>query len=100
MQKVQATTTEAKNEVFVGKKPIMVYVSAALLQLSNEPEITIKARGMSIPKAVDVSQIMIKKMDKLGYEIKKIELGSEQLQSQDGKVRNVSTVEITIRGAR
>lgn len=88
--------TKASNEIFIGKKPLMTYVTAALVQLANEPSVMIKARGMSITKAVDVSQIIVKRMDTLGYKIGAVKIGSEQLQSQDGKMRNVSTIEIEV----
>ncbi|MEM2759245.1 MAG: DNA-binding protein [Nitrososphaerales archaeon] len=87
---------KAANEIFVGKKPLMTYVTAALVQLANEPNVTIKARGMSITKAVDVSQIIVKRMDTLGYKINNVKIGSEQMQSQDGKTRSVSTIEIEV----
>ncbi len=88
--------TKATNEIFIGKKPLMTYVTAALVQLANEPSVVIKARGMSITRAVDVSQIIVKRMNTLGYKITAVKIGSEQLQSQDGKTRNVSTVEIEV----
>lgn len=93
---MQEQTTKARNEIFVGKKPLMAYVTASLVQLANEPNVTIKARGKSITKAVDVAQIIIKRMDTLGYQIGDVRLGSEQMQSQDGKTRNVSTIEIAL----
>lgn len=88
--------TKASNEIFIGKKPLMVYVTATLVQLANEPNVIIKARGMSITMAVDVAQIIVKRMDTLGYKIGAVKLGSEQMQSQDGKTRNVSTIEIEV----
>jgi DNA-binding protein len=94
MQETQSAGVKARNEIFVGKKPLMAYVTASLVQLANEPKVSIKARGKSITKAVDVAQIIIKRMDTLGYKIGEIKLGSEQMQSQDGKTRNVSTIEI------
>jgi DNA-binding protein len=93
---MQETATKMKNEIFVGKKPLMAYVTASLVQLANEPKVTIKARGKSITKAVDVAQIIIKRMDTLGYKINGVKIGSEQMQSQDGKTRNVSTIEIEL----
>ncbi len=86
----------ASNEIFIGKKPLMTYVTAALVQLANEPSVTIKARGLSITRAIDVAQIIAKRMDSLGYKIGNVKLGSEQMQSQNGKTRNVSTIEIEI----
>ncbi len=88
--------TKASNEIFIGKKPLMTYVTATLVQLANEPNVIIKARGMSITTAVDVAQIIVKRMDTLGYKIVAVKLGSEQMQSQDGKTRNVSTIEIEV----
>lgn len=55
---------------------------------------------MSITKAVDVAQIIVKRMDTLGYKIGEVKLGSEQMQSQDGKTRNVSTIEIALSRAK
>ncbi|HEX9677931.1 DNA-binding protein [Nitrososphaera sp.] len=87
---------KASNEIFIGKKPLMVYVTATLVQLANEPTVLIKARGKSITRAVDVAQIIVKRMNTIGYKIGQIKLGSEQLMSEDGKPRNVSTIEVPI----
>ena len=38
----------------------MTYVTATLVQLANEATVFIKARGKSIPMAVDVAQIIVK----------------------------------------
>jgi len=100
---VESTTsteeqTEAKerNVIFVGTKPIMTYVTATLTQLSNNPIVTIKARGKRITQAVDVSQMIVKRMDTVGYTISDVRIASDSLTSQDGKKRNVSTIEIDI----
>jgi DNA-binding protein len=90
------TRNKASNEIFVGKKPLMTYVTATLVQLANEPIVVIKARGKSITRAVDVAQIIVKRMDTLGYKIGPVKIGSEIVQSQDGKARNVSTIEVAI----
>lgn len=88
--------SKASNEIFVGKKPLMAYVTATLVQLANEDKVVVKARGNSITRAVDVAQIIEKRMDSMGYKLGETKLGTEQLQSQDGKTRNVSTIEIEI----
>jgi archaea-specific DNA-binding protein len=90
----------SSNEIFIGKKPLMTYVTATLVQLANEPTVVIKARGKSITRAVDVAQIIVKRMDTLGYKIGPIKLGSETVQSDDGRVRNVSTIEVPISRTR
>ena len=86
---------EKKNDViFIGKKPIMSYVTSAIIQLTSFDSITIKARGMSIGPAVDVTQVLMKRTD--AFEIGQIRINSESLESQDGRTRNVSTIEIPI----
>jgi len=87
---------KSSNEIFIGKKPLMTYVTATLVQLANESTVFIKARGKSIPMAVDVSQIIIKRMNTLGYQIASVKIGSETVKSQDGNTRNVSTIEIAV----
>ena len=54
----QPETSGPRDIIYIGKKPLMAYVTSTLIQLSNIPCVTIKARGMSIGRAVDVSQII------------------------------------------
>ena len=75
----------------------MVYVTSTLIHLANQPTVTIKARGLSIGRAVDVSQIILRRMENIGYAIGEVKIGSEILQSEDGRTRNVSTMEIEIK---
>jgi len=86
-----------RDTIYIGKKPLMAYVTATLIQLTNVPSVTIKARGMSIGRAVDVSQIISRKTENAGYTIGNIKLGSEALESQDGRTRNVSTIDIEVK---
>ena len=87
---------EDRDVIFVGTKPIMTYVSATLTQLSTRHTVTIKARGKRITQAVDVSQMIVKRMNTVGYVISDVRILSDSLTSQDGKTRNVSTIEIDI----
>jgi DNA-binding protein len=91
------TSPGNRDTVYIGKKPLMAYVTSTLIQLANIPSVRIKARGMSIGRAVDVSQIISRKTENAGYLIGEIILGSEALESQDGKTRNVSTIEIEVK---
>ncbi len=88
--------SEERDVIFVGTKPIMTYVSATLTQLSTRETVTIKARGKRITQAVDVSQMIVKRMDSVGYVVSDVRISSDSLTSQDGKQRNVSTIEIDI----
>ena len=84
------------NIVFIGKKPILTYLNATLTLLANEPTVTVKARGRSIITAVDVSQMIVKRMNAMGYKVSGVRIFSERLESKDGKERNVSTIEIDV----
>ena len=86
-----------RDTIFIGKKPLMAYVTSTLIQLANLPAVHIKARGMSIGRAVDVAQIIARKTESAGYVIGEIKIGSEALESQDGRTRNVSTIEIEVK---
>ncbi len=74
----------------------MTYVTATLVQLANEPTVLIKARGKSITRAVDVAQIIVKRMENMGYKIGHVKIGTQVIQSDDGRERNVSTIEVQI----
>ena len=88
---------ETRDTVYIGKKPIMAYVTSTLIQLASLPAVNIKARGMTIGRAVDVAQIISRKTENAGYTIGEIRIGSESLESQDGRTRNVSTIEIEVK---
>jgi DNA-binding protein len=90
-------STEQRDTVYIGKKPIMAYVTSTLIQLATLPSVSIKARGMTIGRAVDVAQIISRKTENAGYTIGDIRIGSESLESQDGRTRNVSTIEIVVK---
>ena len=90
-------STEQRDTVYIGKNPILAYVTSTLIQLANMPVVSIKARGMSIGRAVDVAQIISRKTENAGYTVGNISIGSEALESQDGRTRNVSTIEIEVK---
>jgi len=82
--------------LFVGTKQIMAYVTSALIQLTDNNRLFVKARGNSIGRAVDVSQIIVRKMSSAGFSITDIEVGSEELSSRDNKMRQVSYISLEI----
>ena len=81
--------------IFIGKKPLMTYVTSAIIQLSTLPVVTIKARGQSIGMAINIAEIILQRT-KPAYITGEIKIGSESLKSSDGKHRNVPTIEIPI----
>jgi DNA-binding protein len=86
----------ADNVVFVGRKPTMSYVLAVITQFNdNMKEVHIKARGRSISRAVDVSEIVKNRF--LGdVKVKSIETGTEERVVEDGNKINVSTIDLTL----
>jgi DNA-binding protein len=83
------------NTIFVGKKPVMSYVLACLTLFQNGTmDITLKARGRAISKAVDAAQILTKKFVP-EVTVKSIELSTELVRSIDsGATSDVSSMEI------
>ena len=71
-------TTQNRDTVYIGKKPIMAYVTSTLIQLSSSQQVNIKARGLSIGRAVDVAQIVVRRSDSR-HSIGDIKIGSESL---------------------
>jgi DNA-binding protein len=82
-----------RDVILVGKKPVMSYAMAALMQLTETGEITIKARGRAISSAVDVAEVVSKRFLSGTASIKTVNIGTEVLGEPP---RNVSTIEIKI----
>ena len=85
------------NVVFVGKKPSMAYVLAAITQFNEgKEEVKIKARGKSISKAVDVAEI-VKNKFMADVKVESVQIGTDKVKGQNGEDLNVSTIEIVLR---
>jgi archaea-specific DNA-binding protein len=85
------------NHIYVGKKPVMSYAMSALIQLSQMGEVNIKARGMAISRAVDVAEIVSKRLGAGTFFVKNINISTEQVKSTEtGEMRNVSSIEILV----
>lgn len=83
------------NSVYIGKRPTMNYVMAAMVILNKGQKCTIKARGRAISHGVDVAEILKKKFFPTArYE--SIKIDTEQLTNEEGKVSNVSSMEIVV----
>jgi len=92
---------EKTNEhvVFIGNKPFMNYVTGVVMQFTsqNAKEVTIKARGKFISRAVDVAEVITKRFLKdQGVYIKDIKINSEEFENREGKKVNVSTIDIVL----
>ncbi len=87
--------TAPPNHIFVGKKPVMSYAMSAMVQLAQSGDIVLKARGMVISRAVDVAEIVTKRLGNNTFEIRTIKIDTEKL-GEGEDIRNVSTIEIVI----
>jgi DNA-binding protein len=81
--------------IYIGRKPAMNYVMAAMVVLSDKKPMKILARGRSISRAVDVGEILLRTFSK-GSAYGKIVLSTEVLTNKDGTTSNVSAIEIEI----
>ena len=88
---------QTHNMIFIGTKPIMSYVTATLTQLASLSIVTVVARGKRITQAIDVSQMIVKRMNEVGYEISDVRISSDSLVSRDGRERKVSKIEIDLK---
>ena len=84
-----------ENSVFVGRRPTMNYVMAAMMVLNKGEECTVKARGRAISHAVDVCEILKNRFLK-GIQYKNITLATEQLEGDNKQSNNVSSIEIVL----
>lgn len=82
--------------VYVGSKPVMNYVLAVVTQFkAGRPEVTIKARGKAISRAVDAAEIVRHKFVQTA-EVASIHIATERLADEAGAETNVSSIEIRL----
>ena len=48
-------SNDSTDTIFIGKKPLMTYVTSTIVQLATKPNVTIKARGLTTAIAIDVA---------------------------------------------
>jgi DNA-binding protein len=96
-EETPAQTGAPQNHIYVGKKPVMSYAMSALIQLSAAGEVVIKARGLAIGRAVDVAEIVTKRLGNGAFTVNNIAISTEQVKSTEtGEMRNVSSIEILV----
>ena len=83
------------NSVFVGRRPTMNYVMAAMMILNKGEDCTVKARGRAISHAVDVCEILKNRFIK-NVSYKDIVISTESLSGENGQNSNVSSIEIVL----
>ena len=84
-----------ENAVFIGRRPTMNYVMAAMMILNKGEDATVKARGKAISYAVDVCEILKNRFLK-GTSYGEIRISTEVLTNENGSANNVSSIEIVL----
>ena len=86
------------NNIFIGSKPFMNYVTGVVMQFTakNASEVTVKARGKFISRAVDVAEVASKRFLEGIVAVKGIAINSEGFKNKEGRDVRVSTIEITL----
>jgi DNA-binding protein len=93
-KKAKKKSSRERNTIYIGKKPLMSYALAALLQFNaGSDEIIIKARGRAISTAVDVAEVVKRRLYADMVDVKSIDIGTEVLGEEQ---RNVSTMSIVL----
>ena len=96
-------TEETKNtqesSIFIGAKPFMNYVTGVVMQFNNGAEkVAIKARGKFISKGVDVAEVARRKfLTEKNVSVENVSIGSEEFENKEGKMVNVSIMEIILK---
>lgn len=86
------------NSIFIGKKPFMNYVTGVVMQFTtkNASEVTIKARGKFISRAVDVAEVATKRFLEHNVKVADIRINSEGFTNMEGRNVRVSTIEVVL----
>ena len=85
-----------ENVVYIGNKPVMNYVLAVVTQMNNGiSEVTLKARGRAISRAVDVAEIVRNRFI-LDADLGSINISTEEVTNNEGTNSNVSAIEIML----
>jgi archaea-specific DNA-binding protein len=85
-----------ENIVRIGKKPIMNYVVACMTLLNTGvSEVMVRARGQSITKAVETVE-MLRRAFLKHIQIHRVDIGTEEVQRQDGSMASLSMIEIIL----
>jgi len=80
--------------IYIGSKPVLNYVTALVTALQREPSVNVLARGRAISSAIDVAEVCRRSFLK-GLNVENISIGTEQM-GEAGDLRNVSTIHIRL----
>ena len=89
---------ENEHVIFVGSKPFMNYVTGVVMQFTtqNAENVTIKARGKFISKAVDIAEVSAKRFLDNTVVVGNILTDSEEFKNKEGRQIRVSTIAVAL----
>ena len=83
--------------VYIGPKPVMSYVFQVVAELnSGAGPVVVKARGNAIAKAVDVAEVVRRRLLTGQVEVGPVTIDTERLVNRDGREANVSSISIRL----
>ena len=80
--------------IYIGSKPVLNYVTALVTALQREPSVNVLARGRAISSAIDVVEVCRRSFLK-DVHVEDISIGTERM-GEEGDLRNVSTIAIKL----
>ncbi|MBD3312309.1 DNA-binding protein Alba [archaeon] len=96
MTKEKTKKSKKDGNIFIGNKMFMNYVTGVVMQInSGVKDVSIKARGKYISKAVDVAEVVRNRFLQ-DVKVKGIKIGSDEFEGRQGKNIRVSTIDITL----
>lgn len=84
------------NIIYIGKKPIMSYVTACITALNDRRYgglVSVAARGQSISRVVDVIEVLKRFVN---YEIEEVIFGTDVI-DHDGDKRRISSMKVDLK---
>ena len=98
MERETKRDNEDMHTVFIGNKPFMNYVTGVVMQFTTQEadEVTIKARGKFIARAVDIAEVAAKRFLENRVGVKDIRIDSEEFENREGRKVRVSSIEIVM----
>ncbi|MFC1696938.1 DNA-binding protein Alba [Nanoarchaeota archaeon] len=99
VEKKEERRDEGDNSIFIGGKPFMNYVTGVVMQFTTKQadEVTVKARGKFISRAVDVAEVAVKRFLQGQSAIKDIKIDSDEFENKEGRKVRVSSIEIILK---
>lgn len=96
MSEMEENTKMEGNTIYIGKKGTMSYVLAVITQFNQGTDnVTIKARGKTISKAVDVAEIVKNKFVNT-VKVSEIVISTEEITTENNTPMKVSAIEIKL----